>query len=283
MVLEVNYFQIYTDRSVLEDGSAGSGAACRPPGSAFLESCGHQLNPFLSTYSTEINAVYSAMLVVQQYSKLFNNFVILTDSLSVIQGIQAAPKLRFQQHQEILNFINYFRLQNINVEVAYVPSHCGVEGNERADRAANNAARNANGDHVVRNIGYTRREAYAILNTSTHKDYYYFPYTITYGTAKGIFPNLVPNYNILIRKLRVNRCAYKWNNYKCTCGHDINLNHLFDGCPPLSQLTENLRAFKQTHGLEVTDFINEHKHLGWLHAKVLCDTIVNSPLAFAFA
>ena len=278
-----SYFQIYTDGSVLQDGSSGSGAACKPPDGPFLESCGHQLNPNLSTYSTEINAIYSAMLVVEQYSKVFDKFVILTDSLSAIQALQVSPKLRFNFHNDIMSFLNYFNLRNIYVEIAYVPSHCGVVGNERADQAANAAAKNEKGNHGTKNIGYTRREAYAMLCKSIKNDYQNFPFTVMYNNGKGTFPNLIPNYNILVRRLRVNRCSFQWNDYVCACGQKINLEHIFNSCPSLSSSTENLRKFKTYNNLKNEDFLKEHNTFGWLHAKLLCETIVGSPVAYAFA
>ena len=68
----------------------------------------------------------------------FRKFIIFSDSLSLIQTIESQNS-RNSVVISILKLIaEIFELNKI-ITFCWIPSHCGIPGNERADRAAKDA------------------------------------------------------------------------------------------------------------------------------------------------
>ena len=100
------YLQIYTDGSVnqnptddLNFGNTGFGIYVKPQDKKFpKEKVRIKCSPFLSTFSVEMAAIVSALLlIIDKYPTVqFPKVAILTDSLSCIQALKVRPKHRFQ-------------------------------------------------------------------------------------------------------------------------------------------------------------------------------------------
>ena len=105
-------------------------------GSAFythLESKNYKLGNFSSVYTAELHAIFEALSYIKVES--INDWVIATDSKSVIQSLQ-----RFNHSHPLVNQI-HDTLVDLNrhnkiVTFLWIPSHIGIEGNERADTLA---------------------------------------------------------------------------------------------------------------------------------------------------
>ena len=87
--------------------------------------------PELSTiYTAELHAIYAA--IKDAINKTFTKITIFTDSRSTIQGIMKYGN----DHPIIVKIKDKANQSNIQITICWVPSHCGILGNETADEAA---------------------------------------------------------------------------------------------------------------------------------------------------
>lgn len=100
--------------------------------------CSHKLHPSFSIFSAEIMAIYLALKNLVNYHGY--RFIIYTDSLSALLSLSH----NFQNHPLIpylLNQLDRLADRGYSLLFCWVPSHVGIEGNERADRAARSATK----------------------------------------------------------------------------------------------------------------------------------------------
>ena len=129
-----NYNHIYTDGSKSEEG-VGSAAV------ATGLSCTAKLPKEASIYSAEVHALSMAVEELWRKRNQMNikHHVIFIDSKSVIDSAHNQndhPTVR-----SILFTIHRLRQIGIQVDLCWIPSHMGIEGNDRADCKAKQAAK----------------------------------------------------------------------------------------------------------------------------------------------
>lgn len=132
---------IYTDGSKNDDAVA---FAIFEPSSNI--GVGHKIDKHASVFTAEAVAILSALKHITNRNLGHAKWVVVSDSMSVLRNL-ANNKLHANT-----NFIIYLIKQlwvelsdsNINVSFAWVPSHKGVEGNEKADYLANTIVKFAN-------------------------------------------------------------------------------------------------------------------------------------------
>lgn len=125
------YAVIYTDGSKTDDG-VGSAAVMG-------DIVKRMSLPVMATVMTsELYAIKLALDIIRDTNH--NNYVICSDSLSSIQCID-----HYTENNHLLHRIMYLIDQRItegnNIIISWVPSHVGIENNEKADVAAKEAAR----------------------------------------------------------------------------------------------------------------------------------------------
>jgi ribonuclease HI len=127
---------IFTDGSKL-DASNSSGAAflCQNNG----DYAQFRLPSSTSVFSSECIAIREALQYVKSYN--LNNCLILTDSLSSILKIQSNP---FKHPDdalvlEIRSLLFELNSKELQVTLAWIPSHHGIPGNEKVDSLAKKA------------------------------------------------------------------------------------------------------------------------------------------------
>ena len=91
------------------------------------------LSPTTTIFQAEITAISNAAAVL--LSKANQNIALITDSLSCLQTLRN-PVTKTKTKLECIANLNQLAHNN-NVTLMWVPSHCGVDGNERADLLAN--------------------------------------------------------------------------------------------------------------------------------------------------
>lgn len=124
----------YTDGSVeQEEGRAG--AAFVTLGSAY----GWRVSTNASSMQTELAAIIQASRHASTREE--NIVVIFTDSLSALQAIQHdKPKDNIRLTTTAISHLDNLQQQGKHVKLAWIPSHVGIKGNERADQAAKQVA-----------------------------------------------------------------------------------------------------------------------------------------------
>ena len=124
-----DYRAIYTDGSKDKNrvGAAATteqlNAQVRLPGNA-------------SIFTAELQALKMAFNIISNVDD--TQFVIYTDSLSSLQAIHGSD-CDHPYIQDILKLYNQCLLNNKKVVLAWVPSHVGIKGNEKADKLAKEA------------------------------------------------------------------------------------------------------------------------------------------------
>lgn len=124
----------FTDGSVSqEDGRAG--AAFITQGAAY----GWRTSDHASSTQTELAAIIQATRHVADREE--TSVVIFTDSLTALQALQHdQPKDNVRLITTAITLLNELQQQGKQVTLAWIPSHAGIQGNERADEAAKRAA-----------------------------------------------------------------------------------------------------------------------------------------------
>ncbi|UYV84969.1 hypothetical protein LAZ67_X004151 [Cordylochernes scorpioides] len=122
---------IFTDGSKNE---AGVGAAI-VPSSEDQQPVLLRLHPNCTAFQAELLAIrWAVRLVKEGYSR--NAITIASDCRSALSAISTSGPVRSTLLAKIILALN----TNQNVNLCWVPGHCGIDGKERADRAAKNAA-----------------------------------------------------------------------------------------------------------------------------------------------
>ncbi|KAL0892118.1 hypothetical protein ABMA27_015319 [Loxostege sticticalis] len=131
------WLTMYTDASKLaEDGCVGAAVWIPVYKIALSLKC----PPVSSVFTGESIAILEAILYAKSHS--LNNCIIFTDSLSCLQTILANPfksKTKFPIILKIREALFECKKNNINIVLAWIPSHRGIPGNETVDSCAKNA------------------------------------------------------------------------------------------------------------------------------------------------
>ena len=123
-----DFVHIYTDGSKLQDGSVA--AAIYIP--HLKKMITYKLNPVCSVLSAELFAILKALEAVVK-SNFTSEVVIFTDSQSSLHVISNTLR---PSHVAITLGIQKI-MSTHRVQLQWVKAHCGIEGNEVVDRAAN--------------------------------------------------------------------------------------------------------------------------------------------------
>jgi ribonuclease HI len=117
------------------DGSRiPSGTGCGIFGVRPNRSLGFSLGKFATVFQTEIYAILQC--VHENIRRAYRNkrILIFSDSQEALRALDG-PKVTSNLVAECLNALSVLAGQN-EVILAWVPSHCGIPGNEEADRLA---------------------------------------------------------------------------------------------------------------------------------------------------
>lgn len=144
---------IFTDGSKIKDSTSA----------AFYElnGCEKKIKLALnhSIFTGECIGIYQALDHMQQIHKNIKKICVVTDNISACQAIKNATN-SFKNHHivsKICEKINQITYNGGIVKIVWAPSHCGIMGNERADKLANLAHENP--DCIIETKMHFREEA----------------------------------------------------------------------------------------------------------------------------
>ncbi|KAL4083656.1 hypothetical protein QTP88_028972 [Uroleucon formosanum] len=123
-----NFKHIYTNASKTENGT---GIAIIAPN--FQKKI--RINNNCSIFSAEMLAIYSAIEYIKN-SQLPNNYVIFTDSLSSVKCLSSHGNINSFK-SKIIEAVNNYENK---ITIVWIPGHSNIEGNEKADYLAKEAA-----------------------------------------------------------------------------------------------------------------------------------------------
>ncbi|CAH2087297.1 unnamed protein product [Euphydryas editha] len=134
-----DWLLIYTDASKLSELDCVGVAVWIPKVNVILN---YRLPPISSVFTGEVLAILEALRFVESHR--LDKSIIITDSKSALLAItsnQFRSKSRFPLILEIKHVLFNLNNNKIQVELAWIPSHCGIVGNENVDLYAKEATR----------------------------------------------------------------------------------------------------------------------------------------------
>lgn len=107
-----------------------------------------------------MHAIFVALQVTLKFKKFSNKYLILTDSLSSLQSLKTGKsKSRPEIVTKILESVNQLKKINTEIEFIWVPSHCNITGNEKADQLAKIGSEKGPISHISLSV----KEVYSII------------------------------------------------------------------------------------------------------------------------
>jgi ribonuclease HI len=133
-----NHLQIYTDAAKTETGRTG----CAFYNKSDKTEQQLRLPSICAIETAESIAIQQALHHITDCNLHDIKLAIFTDSLQTIDSIEkAATSIYSSTHTEIINQIQDLQEKsNITTEIIWIPSHVGIQANEKADRLAKMAA-----------------------------------------------------------------------------------------------------------------------------------------------
>ena len=130
---EEAWLHIYTDSSLMEKyGNVG-----RPIGIySKLFSFRQTLGPYYTNFEGEIEAIRIALTQLKNFVNHFQKAVIFCDSRAAIEAIAKLHDPKTNRVKNVQDEINSLQQNNKSITIQWIPSHCGLNGNERADLLA---------------------------------------------------------------------------------------------------------------------------------------------------
>lgn len=130
-----NKLHVFTDGSKDPDQQS-TGAAFVIPSLDIKR--GFKCDSILSVFTTELIAIEHAIKWIKK-NKVPES-VIFSDSLSSVQALHAGQsRTRLDKVDRILNLLDNAKSKGISIQIEWIPSHIGIDGNELADLTAKNA------------------------------------------------------------------------------------------------------------------------------------------------
>ena len=222
--------RVYTDGSAkdaVKDGGAGIHMQF-PDGQRMSKSI--PTGKISTNFRAEAFALIEATRTLNTTEQLPNNTVILTDCRSMLQSIQGS-KDRSQLMEDIRRELTTLSSKT-NLVLQWLPSHCGVLGNEEADRLSKEGSKKVQDDQPV-----SYAEAKTIIKTCHRKAW---KERLGVTAQKDNIDLLNRKQQVTIFRLRTGHCRLLGHLYRlqishsdeCPCGTSSQTpEHILQSCP----------------------------------------------------
>ncbi|XP_055596823.1 uncharacterized protein LOC129746912 isoform X2 [Uranotaenia lowii] len=151
-IFEAKYRHVDADKMYFTDGSlieetTGFGVFNE------ISSASHSLQPPCSVYVAELAAIHWALDSIA--SRPDGHYYIVTDSLSSVEAIHSIKPGKHSPYflEKIRNNLSALSKRRFTITFVWVPSHCSIVGNEKADSLAKVGA--MEGDTYQREIVFS--------------------------------------------------------------------------------------------------------------------------------
>lgn len=236
-----SHISIFTDGSKQVDGT-GAGLYC-PTTNTRMK---FKLPSEITIFTAETFAIREALIFIK--NRNLKHVIIYSDSKSVIEKLQNIS-LNCSDSWYITNILHLlYELRNNGITIAWIPSHCGIEGNEEADRLAKEAVNTGIEYNILLPVTDLKHKLISLNKekwNSEWRDYSQFHAKFYYRiqpNIQNISWFVKKNYsralvNMFIR-LRLNTAQVPTYLYKirkvdspnCDCGNVGTNNHMLLGC-----------------------------------------------------
>jgi ribonuclease HI len=262
------HLKIFTDGSVLETNDCGS--AFSIPDLKIDKS--YYLGKGFSIFSCELYAILMALNHILFSPKDIYNILVCVDSKAALYALQNGnTKIRPDLISEIYYFIHSIISSGIGITFCWVPSHCGIIGNEICDKLAKNGALNSFNTTVMPHLLLSNMEITSFLDQFSKRNV---------KSNKFLSKNVSRHILKIVLKLRLNSLKTKHvKNINCVCGETLSINHLL--IPECNFLTDLYKV----HNIQLsTNDINVILQSSVIFeiAKVLICSVLNNLLYFFF-
>jgi ribonuclease HI len=273
---------IYTDGSRSQEGV---GAAFLSPGFNYVKK--YNL-PDVSIFSAELIAILMALHYIKVKNKDLK-WVILSDSKSALEALQSdRDSPREDIIRAAIGLLSDLRARGTEVILQWIPAHVGIKGNERADKAAKEAARGEGAVSLNIPLSYTdinnriKHRAWgkwgeAFRDTAAKRA----PLDPTPPTREGVFfPPLPRAVEHVIYRLRSRAWRTRHVGVKCSCGEELSPQHIIFHCERHRQ--HFMPLISMIGGGELADVVTKHTSLGWKPAITAAKLLLTTSLAQYF-
>ena len=255
------WIRIYTDGSATKAvRKGGAGIVIDLPGKR-RHSFSKSTREFCSNYEAEVSAIVEAAVQLWTLQTEAADVVFLTDARSVLEALQADKLPHVENAMGLLEHAERIVLQ-------WIPSHCGVEGNEMADKLAKEGATAEQPDAPI-----TYKEKRTLIKATRRKP----------PAPKDDYHALNRQQQVIIFRLRTDHNRLRWHLFKkfkigtsggCDCGSPRqDAEHTLQHC-------SNLEAMRRKHWpdstplerklygplpelIKTADFITKEKEVCW--------------------
>jgi ribonuclease HI len=285
-----NHLIAYTDGSRITFDRVG--AAFYIPEMNLARSA--SLQPGNSNYTAELIAIYMVIEFFTSMGRLPLRLCIATDCRGALVALEGGRcSERKNLINELLINISSIIARGCDVAFAWVPSHVGIRGNEKADHAAQQAALGLDYNATFE-PGLTVQECGTLLTekswTLWSKEYFHE------ASNKGWFIQTFPVKKLdipirgqargLLHRLRTNAWRFKHVDCakNCHCGQILGIHHLLLSCPLRTALSNQLKDILNFLELpiKVESLLNPNPKNGWALPKTVLEIFYKDPQGHLF-
>ena len=244
-----SYLKIFTDGSVSETNEVGAGFII--PNLKISKSI--YLGKDYSIYTAELTAIQMALNTIIELKRSIFDIVFCVDSKSVLQSLQNNNKNeRNDIVIEIKLALHSLIMNGTNVEFFWVPSHCGIKNNDKADHLAKQGSRNLNSTQVFIKKSVKEMGSLVDKHMKMNMNRNMFKHKL------GVRKDTSLAFRLMLNAWRTKYC----HEVKCLCKKDISINHIMIECQQFKQyLPSNYKSLSNAKDLQFSDWLEIAKNL----------------------
>ena len=219
-----NHLKVYTDGSVLDDDSAGSGFII--PSLNVKKS--YHLGRGFSIFTAELISILMALTYLMAFPINIFNILFCVDSKSVLKSLRSSTnKINDTIIFEIKFLIHCLKMRGTDIDMCWIPSHSGFKYNECADFLAKVGAKNRfNTEKLF--VRLSTFEMCNLIEKSVSK-----PFMNSYKNTSSLLN--VKGCNRAVKsiafRLLVNAPKTKYcKDVKCICSSNFSVEHILTDC-----------------------------------------------------